>query len=72
MASQTLNMKYKYHFKSRAPEINLPFSKPTIIFSYFNLDGEEYDPRKSASCKICDKKLKSSLGVVLILLLHLD
>ena len=62
MASQTLNLKYKDHFKYRAPEINLPFSKPTIIFSYFNLDGEEYDPRKSASCKICDKRIEIIFG----------
>ena len=53
-------MKYPEHFKYRAPQINLPFSKPTIIFSFYNLsngpDGKK-DLRKIASCKSCEKEI---------------
>ena len=57
MDHQTEKIVYAAHFTEfRAPEINLPFQKPTLIFSYYNIDGNEYDPRKTASCKICEKR----------------
>ena len=58
-------MKYPEHFKYRAPQINLPFSKPTVIFAFYNLvngpDGKK-DLRKVASCKSCEKEINIILG----------
>ena len=43
----------------------MPFSKPTVIFSFYNLangpDGKK-DLRKIASCKSCGKEINVILG----------
>ena len=55
-------MPYAKHFKFRAPEINLPFSKPTLIFTYYSIDGQANDPRKTATCKTCRKEIEIIFG----------
>ena len=56
------NKMYQSHFKYRAPEINLPFSRTNLIFSFFKIDGEPNDPRKTASCNICEKEFNIIFG----------
>ena len=55
-------MLYAKHFKFRAPEINLPFSKPTLVFAYYDIDVQSNDPRKTATCKTCRKEIELILG----------
>ena len=62
MEQQTQKNKYPDNLKKETPDINLPFSKPTLIFSYFNLDGRDYDQQKAATCKICQNKLNIICG----------
>ena len=52
-------MLYPNHIKHRAPEINLPFPKCTkdIIFKFYEISGENNDPRKTAKCKTCEKDI---------------
>ena len=50
--------KYPAHFKYRAPEINLPFTRPTLILDFYYIAGNDNDLRKTASCKVCDKNIK--------------
>ena len=57
MDAKTSEKKYMDHFEFRETEINLPFKKPTLIFSYYNLEGEENKPLKTATCNVCEKKL---------------
>ena len=50
--------KYPAHFKYRAPEINLPFTRPTLILDFYDIAGIDNDLRKTASCKVCGKIIK--------------
>ena len=60
---ETLTEKYPPHFKHKAPQINLPFSKTYgLIFSYYNINNLqnfniEFDPRRIAECKYCSEKI---------------
>ena len=40
----------------------MPFSKTNLIFSYFKIDGEPNDPRKTATCNICEKEFNIIFG----------
>jgi hypothetical protein len=62
MNLQATHTKYPDYFKFRAPEINLPFRKPTLILSYFDIHGEEHNLKKTASCKVCEKTINIVCG----------
>ena len=51
-------MKYPAHFKYKAPQINLPFAKPTLILSYYSINSEISDLRKQATCNKCGKQIR--------------
>ena len=61
MSIQATQTKYLAHFKFRAPEINLPFKRPALILSYFDIN-EEKDLWKTASCKGCQKRVNIVRG----------
>ena len=51
-------MKYPAHFNYKAPHINLPFSKPIVIYSYYTVNSETCDLRKHATCNKCGKQIQ--------------
>ena len=57
-------MSYLSHFKYKAPEINLPHPRCTnnIIYNFFNITGEERNPKKVAICKNCKSHIRMIQG----------